>query len=315
MCYARISRVAFSNPGSMPAFVNRIPPVWRAVVLMLCSTLCIATMNATIRHLSAVMHPFEIAFFRNLFGLLLISSLLLHAGLAPLRTTKIGLHAVRAGLNLAAMLAFVMGLSLETLAKVTALSFTAPLFATLIAIVILRERARLGRWIGLFAGFLGALVILRPGLDAVSTGGLLILASSAIWAFALIDIKVLTRTDSSLTITLYAAIFQVPLSLVPAAFFFRWPVGEEWGWLALVALSGTLAQLALTQAFREADTSVVMPVDFTKLVWASFIGYFAFAEVPGLWTLLGGIVVFASVIYIALGERRTRVTVVPAQPD
>lgn len=299
----------------MFAFVDRIPPVGRAIALMLCATLSIATMNATIRHLTSTLHPFEIAFFRNLFGLVIISSFLLHAGWAPLKTTKIGLHALRGGLNLIAMLAFFMGLALETLAKVAALSFTAPLFASLIAIFMLRERARLGRWMGMLAGFAGALVILRPGIDSISTGGLLVLASSAIWALALIDIKVLTRTDSSLTITLYAAIFQVPLSILPAAFVWQWPVGAQWAWLTLIAVAGTVSQLTLTQAFREADTTIVMPVDFTKLIWASAIGFFVFGEVPGLWTWVGGVIIFASVVYIALGERKGRMAVAAARVE
>lgn len=281
-------------------------PTQRGLILMLLACLSSTCMNAGIRGLTAELHPFAIGFFRNCLSAIMMSSVLLHAGLAPLRTTKIGLHGLRAALNVGAMLMFILALSMESLARVTALSFTSPLFATVAAWLILRESMSAARVIGLVTGLLGACIILRPGVDTVSMGSLYVIGSCAIWAFALVDIKHLTKTESTVTITLYAMLLQMPISFIPALFVWTWPTLEQFAWLTVIAAFGLGGQVFLSQAFREADATAVMPVDFTKLIWASLLGFALFAEVPDLWTWVGGVIVFGSVLYVALRDHRAR---------
>ncbi|HET6522227.1 MAG TPA: DMT family transporter, partial [Geminicoccaceae bacterium] len=204
------------------------------------------------------------------------------------------------------MLTFFLGVSLTPLATVAALSFTSPLFATLGAILLLKEAMGIRRWTGLILGFAGALVILRPGVDAIDPGALLIVLSSALWACALIDIKILARTESSLTITAWAGLFLTPLSLLAAVWFWRWPTAEELAWLALVGALGSIGQLSVAQALKELDATVVLPLDFTKLIWGASIGYLIFAEIPDVWTFVGGMLILASVTYIAYREGRVK---------
>lgn len=286
----------------------------RGVLLMLLAAFCSSAMNGVIRHLSAGIHPFEIAFFRNLFGVAALTPMLARQGLAPLRTRKLPLHALRGAFNAVAMLSFFLAISMTPLADVAALSFTAPLFASLGAVVVLRETMGPRRWIGLLIGFLGALVILRPGIDAVSLGAVLVIVSSAAWAMALLVIKVLGRTESSLTTTLYAGLFLMPASLLAATFFWTWPTLAELLWLVLVGVLGSATQLAVAQAFRDGEATAILPMDFTKLIWSSLIGYLAFAEIPVIWTLLGGCLIFASVVYIAYRESRVAAPV-PRRAD
>jgi drug/metabolite transporter (DMT)-like permease len=295
------------------ALFARLPATIRGMLLMLISTLCMAGMNGVIRYLTAELHPFEIAFFRNFFSVLLFVPLVMRRGFAPLRTTKIHLHVVRGVLNITSMLSFFFALKIEQLAKVTALNFTTPLFASLLAIVMLREKARIGRWLGLGVGLSGALLILRPGAEPLSLGSILVLISSFIWCIALVDIKVMTRTESSTTIALYAALFMVPLSLAAALLYWTWPTWEQLAWLAVVGGLATIGQLCLGEAFTQADVTTVLPVDFTKLIWAALIGIFAFAEFPDLWTMVGGAVIAGSVIYVAYLERADRRPTVPAK--
>jgi drug/metabolite transporter (DMT)-like permease len=276
----------------------------RGVLLMLLAAFCSSAMNGVIRHLSDGIHPFEIAFFRNLFGVAVLLPMLARQGLARLRTRKLPLHALRGALNVVAMLTFFLAISMTPLADVAALSFTSPLFASLGAVVILREVMGPRRWTGLAIGFLGALVILRPGVDTVSLGALLVIGSSAAWAMALLIIKVLGRTESSLTTTLYAGLFLMPASLLAAAFFWTWPTIAELLWLVLVGILGSGAQLSVAQAFREGESTAILPMDFTKLIWGSLIGYAFFAEIPAIWTWAGGSLIFASVVYIAYRESR-----------
>jgi len=275
---------------------------------MLLSTAFFAFMHGSIRHVSQGLglHPFEIAFFRNLVALLLLSSLILRHGLAPFHTNRPWLHITRGVINAAAMLTFFYAISITPLADVAALSFTAPLFATVLAAVVLGEVVRIRRWTAVVVGFIGTLIVLRPGEAALSTGALLIIISSAMWAAALIIIKVLSRTDSSIAITAYMAIVLTPLTLIPAVFVWQWPTLEQLVWLIGIGAAGTVAQVSMAQAMKEADASALFPFDFTRLIWGALIGYIAFNEIPGLATFAGGTLIFASTVYIAWRESRMK---------
>lgn len=155
--------------------------------------------------------------------------------------------------------------------------------------------------------FLGALIIIRPGMKSVDVGSLLVLGSAAIWACAIVIIKMLSRTDSSVTITAYMVILMTPLSFLSAVFFWQWPNGTQLLWLGLVGVSGTLAQMGMAQAFRMAEATAVLPLDFMKLIWGAMIGYALFGEIPdaGIW--IGGVTVFAAATYIAYRESQSKV--------
>ena len=286
--------------GRAPAAADPL----RGVLLMFGSTFLIAAMHAAIRQVSADLHPFEIAFFRNLFGLIIVLPWFLRYGLAPLRTQRIGLHGLRAGFNILAMLSFFYALAIAPLAQVTALNFTAPIFATLLAIPVLGEIVGRRRWTAVLIGFGGTLVILRPGLAEVGLGQMLVLVSSLAWACALLVIKTLSRTESSITIISYMAILMMPLSLVPALFVWEWPNLVQLAWLALIGLLGNGGQLLMTESIKQADMSVVMPIDFFKLIWVAALAYVAFGEIPDVYTWIGGAVIFASAVYIAYREQQ-----------
>ena len=276
----------------------------RGALLMAGASVCYAILHGSVRYVSSDVHPFEITFFRNLFGLIVLVPWFVAYGLEPLRTRRFGLHLLRATSNTVAMMMFFLALSMTPLALVQALGFTAPLFATLLAIFILGERVRLRRWMALSAGFIGALIIVRPGLHPIDTGSLLTLGSAAVWGFTLITIKILSRTDSAVTITTYMVLLMSPLSLLPALFYWTWPEPEAWLWLVVCGVSGTAAQLLMAQSFRVADATVVLPFDFTKIVWGALIGYLVFGEVVDIWTWMGAAVIFSGVTYITYRERK-----------
>ncbi len=284
------------------AFIAMLSGEKRAALLMLVSTVAFASMHGLVRNIGQELHPFEVAFFRNLFGLFALTPLFIRYGFAPLKTQRFGLLTLRALVNTVAMLCFFMALSLSPLATVSALGFSAPLFATLLAVLFLGEVVRVRRWIAIMVGFSGTIVILRPGIIELDLGMVLTLISSVVWAGALLIIKILSRTESSLTITAYMSILMMPLSLIPALFYWQWPTVEQLGWLVGIGIIGAFAQLTMTEALRLGDTSTVIPLDFFKLIWASIIGYFAFAEVPDLLTWVGGLMIFAGATYIVVRE-------------
>lgn len=271
---------------------------------MLVSAGAFVVMHATIRHVSAALHPFEIAFFRNVFGVIVLTPLLLRYGLAPLKARRPGLMAVRSVFNVCAMLCFFYALSIAPLADVSALSFTAPIFATALAALALGEVVRIRRWAAILVGFGGAMVIIRPGFAQLDFGLLLTLFSSFLWAIVIVMIKVLSRTDSSLTITLYMGLFMAPMALIPALGVWRWPTMEQYAWLLLIGGLGTVAQIAFAEALKHGETSIVMPFDFFKLILAALIGWFVFSEAPTLFTVAGGLIIFASATYIAVREAK-----------
>ena len=292
--------------GQLATAYAYIPPPLRGVLLMMVSALGVVAMNVSIRQIADDIHPFVIAFFRHSIGICLLIPLFVRPGSNPFRTANFPLQGLRAILNVVAMLAYFLALTMEPLAKVVALTFTAPLIGTVGAILLLREKVTPSRYFALSIGFVGALIILRPWAVEISTGSLLLILSSAMWGMALVVIKVLSRTDSPATIALYASLLQLPVCLIAALFFWQWPTFEQLLVMGLIAIFGATTQLALAQAFREADASVVLPVDFTKLVFAGLAGWLFFEELPVIWIWIGGTVVFVGVFLNAWFEKRAR---------
>ena len=278
-------------------------PVMRGIVLMCLSTVAFAIMHGLVRFVSEVLPPFQIAFFRNIFGLAFLFPLLMRSRFTVLRTKQIGLHVLRGVINIAAMLMFFTALSISPLAKITALSFTAPIFMAVLAVLILRERFRIYRWSAILVGFFGMLIILRPGLTTIDTGALLVTASAVLWAVAMIIIKIQSRSESTLTIVAYMGIFLGIFSIGPALWVWQ-PFGlQTLGWMVLIGLSGTIAQMALSQSLKETDPTAILPFDFLKLIWTAIIGAWFFAEIPDIYTWTGAAVIFLSGLFIMLRER------------
>jgi drug/metabolite transporter (DMT)-like permease len=290
-----------NQPGPAPAPTGRN---LAGAGLMVVATLFFAGMHAVVRHLAAEgIHPFEIAFFRNFFGIFVVVPWLARYGLAPLRTARFDLHVWRAVINVTSMLAFFYALSIAPLAQMTALSFTAPIFATVLAMIVFKELVGIRRWTAILIGFVGTLVVVRPGIGEIGLGPPLAVFATVGWAACLIMIKIMARTDASITITTYMSLLMAPVSLVPALFFWQWPNGEQLAWMAYVGIGGGIGQLLMTQALKIADTNVVMPIDFLKLPWVAAIAFFAFGEVPDVFTWIGGAMVFGCAAYIAYRER------------
>lgn len=274
----------------------------RGIILMLVTTVMFTAMHAAIRHVTKELPPLQAAFFRAAFGALIFLPHIFGNGFGFLRTEQLGLHLLRAFLNAVSMFLFFTGLAVTALAKVTALSFTSPLFMAVLSVIILGERMRIRRWTATLLGFVGMLVIVRPGFIELDTGSIMIIASSAIWAVTMIVIKVLLRTDTSFSVTGYASIFVSLFALPPAIYFWQNPSLDAWMWMVFVGVLGASAQFLLAEALREADAGAIMPFDFLKLVWASLFGFYLFAEIPDAYTWLGASIIFSSGCYIAYRE-------------
>jgi drug/metabolite transporter (DMT)-like permease len=292
-----------------------------AILLMLFSTLAFTIMHVGVQAVTVLdldgdgepVPPLVVAVFRLLFGITVVIPFIVRDGLGVFRTNRIGMMIVRAALNTVAMLTFFTALALTDLPTVTALAFTAPLFATLLAILIFGERVGWRRWTAILVGFVGTVIVLRPGVGEVGWGEVLTIASALGWATVMIIIKDLGRTDSSVTITAYTTVLMGPMALIPALFVWQWPSWIELAALLGIGALGGGAQLTLAQALKMADTHIIMPFDFTRLIWATILSAAVFAVWPDIWSWIGGAVIFASGAYIAYRERiRSRQS--PAMP-
>jgi drug/metabolite transporter (DMT)-like permease len=278
----------------------------RGIVLMLTAAMTSSIMIACVRYISDDLHGFQVAFFRMFFGFVAFLPILIRYGIEPMRTQRFGFHALRSVFHASAMLLFFLGLSLSPLAKVTALFFSAPLFASLLALLILGEVVRLRRIAALVVGFVGTLVIVRPDVAMFDAGALMILGAAASWGAALIVIKVLSRTEASLTTTIYSTVLVSPFCLIAALPFWQTPTMTQLGWFVLIGALGSFTQLLVAQALKDADVSAVTPFDYTRLIWAALFGFLVFAEMPGWSTWLGGTMIFAAATYIAYRERQVK---------
>ena len=274
----------------------------QAIFWMLGSGLFFSSLNAAIRYLTASLHPFEIAFFRNLFGLAFMLPWLFRSGMAGLKTGRLKLYVWRTAIGLSSMLLSFSALALLPLSLAVALSFTAPLFTTMGAALFLGETVRVRRWTATLLGFAGVLVIVRPGAAPLNIGMLLMIASAALNAATTLIVKRLSGTESANAIVTYMVLLMTPMSLAPALFVWQAPPVSLWLLLVGLGLAGTLGHLCYVRALRLAEASAVLPFDYGRMIFSALIGYYAFSEIPDRWTWIGSAIIACSAIYIARRE-------------
>jgi drug/metabolite transporter (DMT)-like permease len=280
----------------------------QAIILMLLSMACFATMNVVIRLVADTMHPTQIVLLRNIlsFALVVAWTMMLHQGMPRVSTRRLKGHFWRASIGFVAMETWFYSITIMPLTVATALSFTTPIFSTIFAILFLREQAGVRRWAAIACGFVGILVILRPDVNAVGGPAALVLFSSAIMAVAGVLVKTLTRTESPETIVFYMALFMIPWSLFPALPHLSSVDAYQFWLIFLIALFSTAAHLMMTRAFKRVDMVVLMPFDFTRLVFTAILAYLVFGEVMDDNTVLGALIIVASTVYIAHRETRAK---------
>ena len=283
----------------------RAPSFFLATALTILSGFLFTASHGIIRHIGGFgveLHPFEIAFFSNLFSALFYIPLFIKSGVQILHTGNLPLHIFRSIFNAASLIAFYTALTLTPLADVTALALAGPLFVTVGAVFFLGEIIRVRRWIALSFGAIGALIIIRPGFESISVGFLFVILSSICAAGSKLLAKHLTHSDSAVTCSAYVAILQTPITFICALFVWVTPSLEQLSWLAAIGILVAMAHISMVQAYKYADVSAMEPFVFLRLIWAASIGLLAFGEFPGIWIWVGGAIIVAASSYIARRE-------------
>jgi len=286
-------------------FANLSDPV-KAALLIIFAGLLFSSMNAMIRHVSTELHPLEIVFFRSLFGFAAMVPWLTRHGVGILRTRRPGLIGLRTLLGFVSMATWFSALAIVPLGNAVALGFTAPLFAAVAAVIVLREVIRARRITALVIGFAGMLIILRPGVQSVGAGEVMVVVSALTMALSVITMKVLTRSEQVGSLVVYQTMLTTPIALVPALFVWTWPSGEMWFWVITIGIVASTAHMAFTRAFSMADTMYLMPFDYLRLPQVAFLGWMLFGEPTDVYTWVGAAVIAASSIYVAHREAKVR---------
>jgi drug/metabolite transporter (DMT)-like permease len=280
---------------------NAVP---RAVGLMVASTVLFGLMAVCIRLASSQLHPFEIAFFRNLFGFVFTLPLLFRHGWGILRTDKLSLYFFRCVIGIVSMLAGFWAIVHLPLAQAIALSYSTPIFVTIGAVLVLGEVVRARRWSAVIVGFIGVLVLMRPWSDTFHFASLVAVLAAVMSASVAISIKFLSRTEKADAIVIYTTMIWVPLSLAPALFYWTAPTGLTWLWVVLAGGLGTTAHMCWTRALALADASLLTPISFLQVLVVGFFGWWLFGEHVDRFTVIGAAIIFSANAYIAQREAR-----------
>lgn len=257
-----------------------------------------------VRLLASDIHPFLMVFTRSLFGFIFfLPWLLKHPQM--LQSHYRFRHVLRATLKLASLIAFFTAYSLSSLADVTAIAFTTPIFVTIGAWIFLGETPRALRIIAVVCGFAGALIIINPGSGAGATAGLLLaLLGAVLTALIQLILKPMSAKDSTRTLSAWNLIITVPLAVIPAIFYWTTPTTWQWLLLVLQGLVGLMAMSAVTRAFSLAEASLLVPLDFLRLPIVAVLAWFMFAQTVEMTTWAGGMLIFAASLLMAIGLKR-----------
>ena len=280
------------------------PPVL-AVFLMIFSGFFATTMHCLIRFATEDHHPFEVAFFRTIFVLIIFLPLVARNGISSLKSNNIKLQILRAIVGSVAMLCMFYGLSITELAKATALMFTVPIFATILAILFLKEIVGIRRWLAMIVGFTGAVIVLRPDVE-LGFGPLLILCASLMWSSSMLMAKTLTKTDSISSITFWQAAGLIPATFILAVPVWQWPNLSQLFMFLMIAIAGTLVHWFLNEALKRAEISALLPLDYLRLIWSVSMGFIFFNELPhaGLW--FGAALILGASTYIGIRQAQKK---------
>ena len=275
----------------------------RGVFWMIVSCVAFASMWVLIRHASHDVHAFVIVFFRNAVGtLVLVPMMLRNKGL--MRISRMRANSRRAVSGFIATTATFYAVSHAPMATALSINYTAPLFATVGAVLFLGEKIHARRVAALVIGFAGMLIVVRPGALPMTAGVLAAMISAVATAFSIIAIRQLVAFDDSRAVAAWTFIMMTPPSLVLAATVWTTPPVAVWPFLVAIGCVAAVGQLSMNRAFALAEASAVLPYDFVRFGLVTIAGIALFGERLDGMTLLGGMIIFGATVYLAVRERQ-----------
>ncbi|MBT3400267.1 MAG: DMT family transporter [Rhodospirillaceae bacterium] len=281
------------------AHIFGLPRTVVAILAMLGGSACLAANHALVRDVADEVGSFETSALRFLWAVPLTIPWLLRNRGRVLHTRRHGMHFLAAVITVVSTILLFSGLALMPLAFVISLTFTAPLFATLMAIFMFGERVRIARWAAIFVGFAGVLIILRPGVVPVEAAAILPLGYAFVYALWFLLMKRLGSTESTVTITVYQTLWSALLLTLIALPEWQLPSWDAAWRSAGMGVLGTTAIFLVARAFDLADASLIAPFDYIRLPMIALIAFIAFGEIPDIFTIIGVTVIIGATLYSA----------------
>lgn len=296
--------------SSLQARWLALAPNLRGILWVGMSGVFFALLNVFTLIPSEHLNPYVMAFMRYFFGALMLIPIVAKLGVhRAMRTDRLPLHLFRGAIHAGGMFLWFIGLPLTTLASVTALGFTGPIFVTIGAALILGEKVRMRRWMAVLVGFVGAMIIIRPGIGDLGYGAICILISTPIFSTSNIISKALARTESANKIVIWQHLTIVLCACPVALYFWETPAWSDLVWFVAAGICGTLGHLSQQNGYQLADITLLQPIGFLSLLWNALLGYFLFFQQPDVWTFVGAAVIFASALYISHREAVRRAAI------
>ena len=280
----------------------RLPSNLRGILWITMGTVAFAFNDVVVKTLGRTIDAFELAFFRYVTGLIFLGPLFIRAGISGLRTSRLGMHGIRLVLASVAQIGVLISVINLPLATATSLSFSRVLFTTFVAVLLLKEIVGPRRWTATAIGFAGVLIMVRPGGEGIDPIALIAIGSAMTFAVANVLIRVLSSTEPPIRILFYYHLGGTAVFAVPAIVVWQTPVGIEWLLALGIGVLTTMGMAAFVRGFAVGEASVIGPMEYTRLIYATILGFFIFAEIPDAWTIAGALIIVGCTSYIARME-------------
>lgn len=276
----------------------------RAAFWMACSLVCLLLMTLSGREATARLDTFQVMEMRSVLGLVLLYPLVRHAGgFRAMRTQRIGMQATRNFAHYLGQFAWLAALTLIPLAQLVAIEFTAPIWTAIMAVAFLGERMTVWKALAIALGLVGVVVIVRPGLESVSVGQLLVLFAAVSFAISFVATKSLTRTDSVVAIIFWMLVIQSIFGLVPAIMVWQTPTASVLPWILLISFGGSYAHFCIAKALANADATVVVPMDFLRVPATALLGWLVYSEAIDWMTVAGTVLILCGNLLNLVGRQ------------
>ena len=278
----------------------------RGILWITLGTIAFALNDVLVKLLGKKFGPMELAFCRYAVGLVILSPVFFQMGVAELKTKRPAIHLVRLVIACIAQLGVFYSVIHLYLADATAIAFSRPLFTTIIAVFLLSELVSRRRWIATAAGFLGVLIMVRPGHDGFDIVTVVALVSACTFAIANVLIRLMSSSEPPNRILFYYHAGGAIIFLIPTIILWQNPVGIEWALLAGIGVMTTIGMTGFIRAFSVGEANAVGPMEYVRLIYAGVLGYSIFGEVPDYWTYAGALIIIIATLYIARDEAKGR---------
>ena len=283
-----------------------MPGNLRGIVWITLGTIALALTDILLKILGQTIHPFELSFFRYVIGFVLLAPVFWRMGRVGLATRRKGLHAARLFLATIGQTGIFIAVVNLKLADATAFWFSKPLFTTVAAVFILSELVPPRRWIATIAGFIGVVIMMRPGTGVVDPYVLIAIGAAFSMALANILIRLMAPTEPPNRILFYYHIGGILLLAPLALWYWKTPVGLEWFLILCIGFGTMLGMICFVRGFSVGEANTLGPIEYVRLIYAGLIGYFLFGETIDIWTVGGGAIIVGAALFIAREESQRK---------